>query len=36
MNESRRMKWAGHVAPMWEMKNAHLTLVGTHEGKRKL
>jgi hypothetical protein len=34
--KSRRMKWAGHVARMREMRNAHRILVRKHEGKRPL
>jgi hypothetical protein len=34
--KSRRMKWAGHVARMWEKSNAYRILVGTPEGKRPL
>jgi transcription termination factor 2 len=37
MIESRRMKWAGHVARMGaEKKNVYSTLVGKPEGKRPL
>jgi hypothetical protein len=32
----RRMRWAGHVAPMGENKNAYRILVGMPEGKRPL
>jgi hypothetical protein len=28
------MRWAGHVARMGEMRNAHTLLVGKPEGKR--
>jgi hypothetical protein len=31
-----RMKWAGHVALIWEMRNACKIFVGTPEGKRLL
>jgi hypothetical protein len=31
--KSRRMRWAGHVAPMKEKKNAYRILVGKAEGK---
>jgi hypothetical protein len=34
--KSRSMRWAGHVACMGEMKNAHKILVGKHKGKRPL
>jgi hypothetical protein len=34
--KSRRMRWAGHVARMWERKNAYRILVGKPEGKRLL
>jgi hypothetical protein len=34
--EPRRMRWAGHVARMWEKKNAYRVLVGKPEGKRPL
>jgi hypothetical protein len=34
--KSRRMKWAGHVAHMGEMRNAYRILVGKPEGKRLL
>jgi hypothetical protein len=30
------MKWAGHVARMWEKRNAYWLLVGKPEGKRPL
>jgi hypothetical protein len=33
MIESRRMKWAGHVARMGEMRNAFCILVGKPERK---
>jgi hypothetical protein len=32
----RRMRWAGHVAPMGENRNAYKLLVGKPEGKRPL
>jgi hypothetical protein len=32
--KSRRMRWAGHVAHMGEMRNSYNTLVGKCEGKR--
>jgi hypothetical protein len=28
MIKSRRMRWAGHVARMWEKRNAYRILVG--------
>jgi hypothetical protein len=31
--KSRRMRWAGHVARMGEMRNAYRLLVGKPEGK---
>jgi hypothetical protein len=31
--KSRRMRWAGHVALMGEMRNAYRLLVGKAEGK---
>jgi hypothetical protein len=33
---SRKMGWAGHVARMWEMRNAYTIVVGKPEGKRPL
>jgi hypothetical protein len=36
MNKSRRMRWAGHVARMGEMRNAYRILVGKPEGRRPL
>jgi hypothetical protein len=33
---SRRMRWAGHVARMGEKRNAYRLLVGKPEGKRPL
>jgi hypothetical protein len=33
---SRRMRWAGHVARMGYRKGAYRVLVGTPEGKRPL
>jgi hypothetical protein len=36
MNKSRRMRWAGHVAPMGKKRNAYRILVGKAEGKRPL
>jgi hypothetical protein len=32
--KSRRMRWAGYVARMWDMRNAYRILVGNPEGKR--
>jgi hypothetical protein len=32
----RRMRWAGHVAPMGEKRNVYMLLVGKPEGKRPL
>jgi hypothetical protein len=34
--KSSRMRWAGHVARMWEKRNAYRVLVGKPEGKRPL
>jgi hypothetical protein len=34
--KSRRMRWAGHVARMGEMRGIHRDLVGKPEGKRPL
>jgi hypothetical protein len=34
--KSRRMRWAGHVARMGEMRNAYRLLVGKSEGNRPL
>jgi hypothetical protein len=34
--ESRRMRWAGHVARTGEKRNAYRLLVGKPEGKRPL
>jgi hypothetical protein len=36
MIKSTRMRWAGHVARMGEMRNAYRILVGKPEGKRPL
>jgi hypothetical protein len=36
MIKSRRMKWAGHVARMGEMRNAYRLLVRKPEGRRPL
>jgi hypothetical protein len=32
---SRRMRWAGHVARMWERRSAYRVLVEKPEGKRQ-
>jgi hypothetical protein len=34
--KSRRMRWAGHVARMWEKRNTYRLMVGKPEGKRPL
>ena len=34
--KSRRMRWAGHVAPMGKDRGVHRVLVGKPEGKRPL
>ena len=34
--KSRRMRWAGHVARMWEGRGVYKVLVGKPEGKRPL
>jgi hypothetical protein len=34
--KSRGMRWAGHVASMWERKGVYRVLVGKPEGKRPL
>jgi hypothetical protein len=34
LTKSRRMRWAGHVARMGDMRNAYNILVGKPEGKR--
>jgi hypothetical protein len=36
MIKSRRMSWTGHVAGMWEKRNAYRILVGNPEGRRPL
>jgi hypothetical protein len=36
ITESRRMRWARHVARMGEKRNAYRLLVGKTEGKRPL
>jgi hypothetical protein len=34
--KSRRMRWAGHVAHIGEIRNTYKILVGKPEGKRPL
>jgi hypothetical protein len=34
--KSRRMRWAGHVAGIWEKSIAYRLLVGKPEGERSL
>jgi len=34
--KSRRMRWTGHVARIWERRGAYRALVGTPEEKRPL
>jgi len=34
--KSKRIRWAGHVARMGEIRNAYNILVGKPEGKRPL
>jgi hypothetical protein len=34
--KSRRMKWAGHVARMWDKRNVYRILVGKPDGKKPL
>ena len=34
--ESRRLKWVGHVARMWERRGIYRVLMGKPEGKRPL
>jgi hypothetical protein len=34
--KSRRMRWAGHVARMGEVRGVHRVLVGKPEGRRPL
>jgi hypothetical protein len=36
MIKPRRMRWAGHVARMGEMRHAYEILTGTPEGRRPL
>ena len=35
-DQSRRRRWKGHVARMWEMRDAYRVLVGKPEGRRSL
>ena len=34
--KSRRMRWEGHVARMWEIRGVYRVLVGKPQGKRPL
>jgi hypothetical protein len=34
--KSRRVRWAGHVAQLGEMRNVYNVLVGKPEGKKPL
>jgi hypothetical protein len=34
--KSRRIRWAGHLARMWEKRNVYRLLVGKPKGKRPL
>jgi hypothetical protein len=36
MIKSRKMRWAGHVEHMEEMRNVYKSLIGISEGKRPL
>jgi hypothetical protein len=36
MIKARRMRWAGHVARMGEVRGAYSILVGSPEGRRPL
>jgi hypothetical protein len=36
MTKSRRIRWAGHVAPTGEKWNAYRVLVGNPEGNRQV
>jgi hypothetical protein len=36
MIKSRRIRWPGHVAQIWEKRNAYRIFVGKPEGKRPL
>jgi hypothetical protein len=36
INKARRMRWAGHIARMWEKRNACRVLMGKPERKRPL
>jgi hypothetical protein len=35
MIKSGKMRWAGHVARMWEKRNAYRILVGKPEGRKE-
>jgi hypothetical protein len=35
-NKSRRIRWAGHVAPTGDETKVYNVLMGKHEGKRPL
>ena len=34
--KSRRIRWTGHVARMWEGRGVHRIMVRKYEGKRPL
>jgi len=36
MTKSKRVRWAGHISRIGEMKNAYKILVGRRERKRSL
>jgi hypothetical protein len=36
MIKSKRMRWAGHVARIWEKRNVYRILMGMPEGKTPL
>jgi len=36
MIKSRRLRWAGYVAHMWERRDVYRVLLGTADGKRPL
>jgi hypothetical protein len=36
MIKLRRMRWAGHIARMWEKRNAYRIMVGKSDRKRLL
>jgi hypothetical protein len=36
MIKSRRLRWAGYVAHMWERRDVYKVLLGTVDGKRPL